>query len=68
MTVAFVVNALHMLAEEAPVGGGVAEVVESDVIMDHLMEDGVLDEFFGQVETGVNAENEILIAYWSEEP
>ena len=68
MAVTFVVNALHMLAEEAPVGGGVAEVVDSDVIVDHLMEDGVLDEFFGLIKAGVDAENEILIAYRSEEP
>ncbi len=68
MTVAFVVNALHMLAEEAPVGGGVAEVVDSDVIVDHLMEDGVLDEFFGQINAGVDTKNEILIAYRAEEP
>jgi hypothetical protein len=47
MAVTFVVNALHVLAEETAVSRGVAEMVESDVIMDHLMEDGVLDEFFG---------------------
>lgn len=68
MTVAFVVNALHMLAEEAPVGRSVAEVVESDVIMDHLMENGVLDEFFGQVETGVDPKHEILVSNRAEEP
>lgn len=68
MAVAFVVNALHMLAEEASVGGGVAEVVESDVIVDHLMEDGVLDEFFGQIKAGIDTEDEILIAHRSEEP
>ena len=68
MAVTFVVNALHVLAEETAVGRSVAEMVESDVIMDHLMEDGVLDEFFGQIKAGVDAENEILIAYRSEEP
>ena len=68
MAVTFGIDAFHKLAEEAPVGGGVAEVVESDVIMDHLMENGILHQFFGQVETGVDAENEILIAYRSEEP
>lgn len=68
MAVAFVVNALHMLAEEAAVGRGVAEVVESDVIMDHFMEDGVLDEFFGQVKTGIDTEDEILVSNGAEEP
>ena len=68
MAVAFVVNALHMLAEEAAVSRGVAEMVESDVIVDHLMEDGVLDEFFGQVETGIDTEDEILVSNRPEEP
>jgi hypothetical protein len=68
MTVAFVVNAFHVLAEETAVGGGVAEGVESDVIVDHLMEDGVLDEFFGQVETGIDTEDEILVSNRAEEP
>ena len=68
MTVAFGIDAFHKLAEEAAVGRGVAEVVESDVIMDHLMEDGVLDEFFGQIKAGIDTEDEILIAYRPEEP
>lgn len=68
MTVAFVVNAFHVLAEETTVSRGVAEVVESDVIMDHLMEDGVLDEFFGQIKAGIDTEDEILVSDGAEEP
>ena len=68
MAVTFGIDAFHKLTEEAPVGGGVAEMVESDVIMDHLMEDGVLDEFFGQVETGIDTEDEILVSNGAEEP
>lgn len=68
MAVAFVVNALHMLAEEAPVGGGVAEMVESDVIMDHLMENGILHQLFGQIKAGIDTEDEILVSNGAEEP
>ena len=68
MTVAFVVNAFHVLAEETAVGGGVAEVVESDVIVDHLMENGILHQLFGQIETGVDAKDEILVSNGAEEP
>ena len=68
MAVTFGIDAFHKLTEEAPVGGGVAEMVESDVIVDHLMEDGVLDKFFGQVETGVDPKHEILVSNGAEEP
>lgn len=68
MAVTFGIDAFHVLAEETAVGGGVAEVVESDVIVDHLMENGVLDEFFGQVETGIDTEDEILVSNRPEEP
>ena len=68
MTVAFVVNAFHKLAEEASVGGGVAEVVESDVIMDHLMENGILHQLFGQIKAGIDTEDEILVSNGPEEP
>ena len=61
------VNTLHLLTEEAAVGGGVAEVVNGDVIMDHLMEDSILNEGFGQVDAGVDAEDEVLIAVAAEE-
>ena len=47
MTVAFGIDAMHLAAEELAVGGSVVELVDGDVIMDHLMEDGILNEFFG---------------------
>lgn len=68
MAVTFGIDAFHKLAEKTAVGRSVAEVVESDVIMDHLMENGVLDEFFGQVETGIDTEDEILVSNGAEEP
>ena len=68
MAVTFGIDAFHKLTEKAAVSRGVAEVVESDVIMDHLMEDGVLDEFFGQVEAGIDTEDEMLVSNGAEEP
>ena len=68
MTVSIGIDARHLAAEEPAVGGGVAEVVDGDIIMDHLMEDRVPDELFGQVEAGVDTENEVLVADRSEEP
>ena len=62
------VDALHLLTEEAAVGRGIAEVVDGNVIVDHLMEDGILDERFRQVDAGVDTENEVLMAYGSKEP
>lgn len=47
MTIPLGVDALHLPAEEFAVGGGVVELVDGDVIMNHLMEDGILNEFFG---------------------
>ena len=68
MSVAFGIDTFHLTTEELAVGGGVMKLVDSDVIMDHLMEDGVFDEGFGQVETGVDTENEVLISQGSKEP
>ena len=62
MAVAFGVDTLHLTAEELTMGGGVTELVDGDVVMDHLMEDGVLDEGFGQVNAGVDTEDEVFVA------
>ncbi len=68
MTVAFGVDTLHLLAKKAAVGRGVAELVDGDVIMDHLMEDGVFDEGFGQVNTGIDTEDEVRVMGRAKEP
>lgn len=62
VTVAPGVDTRHVLAEEPTVRRGVAELVDSDVIVNHLMEDGILNEFFRQVNADVDAENEVLVA------
>ena len=68
MAVAFGVDTLHLGAEEFAVCGSVTKLVDGDVIMDHLMEDGVLDEVFGEVDARVDAEDEVLVSGRSEEP
>ncbi len=62
MAVCFGVDPIHFAAEEKTVSGGVAELVESDIIMNHLMEDGVLNDGFGEVNTRVDTEHEVLVA------
>ena len=64
----FGVDTLHFLTEKAAVGRGVAEMVDSDVIMDHLMEDGVFDKVFRQVNTDVDTEDEVIIMRRTKEP
>ena len=68
MAVAFGVDTRHVLAKELAVCGGVAEIIDGDKIVDHLMEDGVLDEGFGEVDAGVNTKDEVFIAVAGEEP
>jgi len=66
--VPFGVDARHLTAEEFAVGGGVFELIDSDIVMNHLMKDGILDEFFRQVKTGVDAERETVVRPRAEEP
>ena len=47
MTVSFGIDPLHLGAEEFAMCRSVTELVDGDVIMDHLMENRILDEFFG---------------------
>ena len=67
MAVAFRIDARHLTAEELPVRGSVTELVDGDVVMDHLMKDGVLDECFRQVDAGIDAEDEVLVLETAEE-
>lgn len=68
MPIAFSVNPIHFTAEEKAVRGSVMQLIDSDIIMNHLMKDGIFDKGFGQVDTGVDPEREILIAVGTEEP
>ena len=68
MAVAFGVDTLHLAAKKTTVSGSVAELVNGDVIMDHLMEDSIFDEGFGQVDAGIDTQDEVLISGRAEEP
>ena len=68
MAVAFGVDTLHLAAEKTTVSGSVAELVNGDVIMDHLMEDGIFDKVFGQVDTGIDTQDEVFVTGRAEEP
>ena len=68
MTVSFGIDPLHLGAEEFAVCRSVTELVDGDVIMDHLMQDRVFDQLFRQVDPGVDTQHEILIAVSAEEP
>ena len=68
MAVALGIDTLHLLAKKAAVRRGVAELIDGDVIMDHLMEDGIFDKLFGQVDTGVDTEDEVRVMGRPKEP
>ena len=67
MTVSFGVDTCHLTAEELPVNGGVIPLIDSNIIMDHLMEDRVLNEGFWEVNADVYAKDKILVAVLAEE-
>ena len=67
VAVSFGIDTRHLAAEELTVNGGVAELVDSDVIMNHLMEDGVFDESFGKVDTDIDPEDKVFVAVFAEE-
>lgn len=68
MPIAFGVDTRHLAPEEFAVRRGVTELINSNIIMDHLVENGILNKFFGQVKAGVDAQFEVLVFPVSEEP
>ena len=68
MTVSIRVDTRHLLAEENAVCGGVAEVVDSNIIVNHLMKNSVLNEFLWQVIPGVDTEGKIGVVPTAKEP
>ena len=67
MAVAFGIDTRHLAAEEPAVGGGVMPLIDSDIVMDHLMENRVLNEGLGKVNADIYTEDKILIAVTAEE-
>ena len=68
MPVSLLVDPLHLTAEELAVRGGITQMVHGDVIMNHLVQDCVLQEIFGQVETCVDTEFEVRVPPFAKEP
>ena len=68
MSVTFGIDTRHFPAEELPVYGSVFPLIESDVVMDHLMNDSILNKFFGHVQTRIDTKDEVLISQGSKEP
>lgn len=68
MAVSRSVDAAHMLAEEPTVRRSVTELIDRDIIMDHLMEDRVLDEFFWQIHLCIDTKGKILVTRGTKEP
>ena len=67
MTIALGVDTLHLAAEERAVGGGVSELADGDVVVNHLVQDSVLYDRFGEVDACVDTQHEVRIAVGSEE-
>ena len=68
MTIAFRIDTRHLTAKEPAVGRGVTKLVDSDEIMDHLMEDGIFNEGFRQVNARIDTKDKVLVAISTKEP
>ena len=52
----------HHGPEAGAMGRGVAEAVVDDVVVDHLMDDGVLEFGLGEVDARIDTQYEVLAA------
>lgn len=68
MSVTFGIDARHFSAEELPVYGCIFPLIYSDVVMDHLMNDSILNKFFGQIQARIDTKDKVLISQGSKEP
>lgn len=68
MPVSLLVDPLHLTAEELAVRGGITQMVHGDVIMNHLVQDCVLQQLFRQVETCVDTQFEVRVPPFAKEP
>ncbi len=62
MAIAHTVNPLGMRTKQFPMRRGVAELVIADVVVNHLVENGVFYHLFGQIDTGIYMQHEVCIA------
>ncbi len=68
MAFSFGVDARHFASEELSVRGCVFPLINSDIVMYHLMDDGILNEFLRQVKTRIDTKDEVLVSQRSKEP
>ena len=68
MSASFFIDSRHFPTKELSVHRGISELVDGNIIVDHLMQDSILDEFFRQVVACVDAEGEVRIGPIAEEP
>ena len=62
------VDVIHHLPESSAVGGGVVDLIVSDVVVDHLMDDGVLEFGFIEIEALAYTQPEIREMLLAKEP
>lgn len=63
------IEARHLLAEKAAMGRGVLPAVEGDIVVNHLVEDGILHHLLGKVYARVDTQDEIgVVPAATEEP
>ena len=62
MPIAHAVYPLHICSKEFSMRRGVAELVITDIIVNHLVENGVFHHIFRQIDTGIDIQREIRIA------
>ena len=61
------IDTRHLLAEKAPMGRGILPLVESDEVVNHLVEDSIFEHLLGQVYAGVDTKDEIGITPFAAE-
>lgn len=67
MTVTLGIDTCHLTTEELPMSRCVSPLIDSDIVMNHLMEDGVLNKLFRQVDAGIDTQHEVLVPIPPEE-
>ena len=63
----FVVEFLHSGSEELAVGGSVAPLVDQNLVVDHLVQENVLEFVFGEIVLRADADAEIVVFEPAEE-
>ena len=61
------IDTRHLLAEKAPMGRGILPLVESDEVVNHLVEDSIFEHLLGQVYACVDTKDEIGITPFAAE-